>query len=339
VAARASPVLTAAVLLGLVAALGAGAWVLMIRMPGTSGAVPVRALSAAEEETRRRLEADVHHLAVAIGERSVWSPAGLRDAADHIERTFRGLGYAVESQSWESHGQTVRNIEATLPGSSRPDEIVLVGGHYDSVAGTVGANDNATGAAAVLEIARRQAGRPRSRTLRLVAFVNEEPPHFNVGEMGSQYYARAAAERGDRIVAMLSLETLGYYSDAPGSQHYPFPFGFLYPNRGDFIGFVGNVASRQLVRRAVGTFRSVADIPSEGVAAPGFIPGVYWSDHGSFWPYGYPAIMITDTAPFRYPYYHTTEDLPQHIDFARLARVVTGVSGVVEALADEATAP
>jgi len=338
VATRASPVLTAAVLMGLAAALGAGGWALMIRMPGASGVGPLRPLSPAEEETRRRLEADVHHLAVTIGERSVWNPAGLRAAADHIEQTFRGLGYAVESQSWESHGQAVRNIEATLTGSLRPGEIVLAGGHYDSVIGTVGANDNATGAAAVLEIARQQAGRQRSRTLRLVAFVNEEPPHFNAGEMGSQYYARAAARRGDRIVAMLSLETLGYYSDVPGSQRYPFPFSLLYPDRANFIGFVGNVASRQLVRRAIGTFRSVADIPSEGVAAPGFIPGVSWSDHGSFWPHGYPAIMVTDTALFRYPHYHTPEDLPQHIDFARLARVVTGISRVVEALADEAPA-
>lgn len=327
--------LTAALILGLACLVAVAAWALMIRMPGNSYRGPFTPLTTSEEQSRARLESDVRQLAVEIGERNVWHPRGLRAAAEYLEQTFHRLGYAVESQAYDSHGQSVRNIEATLTGRARPDEIVLVGGHYDSVLGTVGANDNATGAAAVLELARLLAGRPQGRTLRLVAFVNEEPPHFNVGEMGSQFYARAAAQRGDRIVTMLSLETLGYYSDQPGSQQYPFPFGLLYPNRGNFIAFVGNLASRKLVRRALGAFRDTTQFPSEGVAAPAFVPGVGWSDHGSFWPYGYPAIMVTDTALYRYPYYHTAEDQPEHIDFVRLARAVTGIARVVEALANE----
>lgn len=311
------------------------AWLVMIRMPGASYAGPFKPLTTAEDASRRRLEADVRHLAVTIGERHVWNPPGLRAAADYIESTLRGLGYAIGIQEWRSHGIDVRNIEASLPGRDRPGEIVLVGGHYDSVMGTTGANDNATGAAAVLEIARALAAAPRARTVRLVAFVNEEPPHFNVGEMGSQLYARDAARRGDAIVAMLSLETLGYYSDEPGSQSYPFPFNLFYPDRGNFVAFVGNIGSRGLVRRALGAFRGAVQFPSEGVAAPASVPGVSWSDHGSFWAHGYPALMVTDTAPYRYPHYHSPADTPEHIDFARLARVVGGLTQVVETLADD----
>jgi hypothetical protein len=326
-------VVTALVILGLLGLLLGGAWLAMIRMPGASHAGPLAPLTPEQEQMRQRLEADVRHLAVEIGERNVWRAEGLRAAAEHIERTFRSLGYAVESQAYRSHGEVVRNVEATLRGTARAGEIVLVGGHYDSVLGTVGANDNGTGVAAVLELARALAGRPQPRTLRFVAFVNEEPPHFNVDEMGSQFYAREAALRGDRITAMLSLETLGCYSDEPGSQQYPFPFSLFYPDRGDFVAFVGNLDSRALVHRAIGAFRAAAAFPSQGVAAPEFVPGVSWSDHGSFWPFGYPAIMITDTALYRYPHYHTPDDLPEHVDFARLARVVAGIRGVVEALA------
>ncbi len=310
-------------------------WALIIRMPGRSYTGRFEALSAEEQVTLRRLEKDVRKLAEEIGERNVGQPAALEAAAQYIEQVFESLGFDVVSQRYESFGHTVRNIEASRKGANRPDEIVLIGGHYDSVLGTVGANDNATGAAAVLELARLLAGERLARTLRLVAFVNEEPPHFNLGEMGSQHYARAAAARGDRIVAMLSLETIGYYPDAPGSQRYPFPFNLFYPSTGNFIGFIGNIASGRLVRRCLDVFRRTTRFPSEGAAAPAWVPGVSWSDHGSFWPYGTPAIMVTDTALYRYPYYHTPEDKPEHVQYARMARVVTGLAQVTRALAEE----
>jgi len=318
------------------AALGIGLWLLMIRMPGSSytGAFEP---SGAERESARRLERDVRTLAREIGERSVWNPSGLAAAAAHIEQVLAGLGYTLESHSYESHGQTVRNIEATRSGTSHPGEIILVGAHYDSLVGTVGANDNASGVAAVLETARLLAGQRFSRTLRFVAFVNEEPPHFNVGDTGSHHYAKSAARRGDNIVAMFSLETIGYYSEEPGSQRYPFPLSLFYPNRGNFIAFVGNITSRRLVHRSLEVFRETTQFPSEGVASPEWIPGVSWSDHASFWPYGYPAIMVTDTAPYRYPYYHTAGDQPEHIDYARTARVVAGIAGVVSELAAKNT--
>jgi hypothetical protein len=152
--------------------------------------------------------------------------------------------------------------------------------------------------------------------------------------MGSWVYAKACRARGDNIVAMLSLETLAYYSTAPDSQHYPPPLGLAYPSTGDFVGFVGNVSSRSLVRRAIGTFRQSASFPSEGAALPEGVPGIGWSDHWAFWQEGYKAIMVTDTAPYRNPNYHLPGDTPDTLNFDNLARVTAGIEAVITQLAD-----
>jgi hypothetical protein len=323
---------TLLVLLAVAVACGA-AWSLMIRMPERSHAGPLPPLSAAEEGSRARLEAHVVRLAGHIGERNFRRPAALDSAAAYVTSSLEALGYEVRPVAYSVGGQPFRNLEATLPGRARAKEIVVVGGHYDSVVGTPGADDNASGTAAVLELARLLRDDTPERTVRFVAFVNEEPPFFETEQMGSRVYAREAARRGDRIVAMLSLETIGYYTPRPGSQQYPPPLSALYPDRGDFVGFVGNVASRALVRRCVGAFRRHARFPSQGVAAPAWIPGVYWSDHASFWREGYPAVMITDTAPFRNPAYHSASDTPDRVDYPAMARVVHGVAAVVRELA------
>ena len=220
----------------------------------------------------------------------------------------------------------------------------MIGAHYDSVFGSPGANDNGSGAAAVLALAQRFAAReteqssPRwtpNKTLRFVAFVNEEPPYFLSGEMGSLVYARRCKERGDKISAMISLETIGYFSDAPHSQTYPSPgLGVFYPKVGNFIGFVSNVQSRALLRRVIALFRKHAKIPSQGASLPAFIAGVSWSDQWSFWQEGYPAIMVTDTAPFRYPYYHSSNDTPDKLEYDRFALVVSGMEKVIEKLSN-----
>ena len=197
------------------------------------------------------------------------------------------------------------------------------------------ANDNGTGVAALLVLARRLKGSSLKRTVRFVAFANEEPPHFQTDAMGSLVYARACKTAGDNVVAMLSLETMGYFSDDAGSQAYPFPLSVFYPDVGNFIGFVGDLSSRALVHEVIGLFRRGVDFPSEGAALPASIPGVGWSDHWSFWQVGFPAVMITDTAPFRYPHYHTPEDTPDKVDFARLAHVVVGLDGVIVKLANK----
>ena len=152
--------------------------------------------------------------------------------------------------------------------------------------------------------------------------------------MGSRVYASRSRRLDENIVGMLSLETMGYYSEVPDSQRYPFPFGFFYPQTANFIGFVGNIGSRRLVRLCLAAFRRATQFPSEGTAAPAWVTGIGWSDHWSFWREGYRAIMITDTAFFRYDYYHTRADTPEKLDYERLARVTNGLAQVIAELAD-----
>ena len=305
----------------------------MIFMPGKSWSEPVPSLSTEEQLIHDNLRRHVRMLAEQIGERNVWQAEALLAAATYIRNTLEELGYQVHIQSFESEGQTVQNIEVELPGATAPQEIAIVGAHYDSVPDGPGANDNASGIAALLEIARLLAGKTHARTLRLVAFVNEEQPFSNSEQMGSRVYAERSRQRGEQIKAMVSLETIGFYTDQAASQHYPFPFSYFYPDTGNFIGFVGNLSSWGLVRQAVGVFRESTAFPSEGVAAPGWIRGVGWSDHASFWQAGYPAIMITDTAFFRYQHYHRETDTPEKLDYQSLARVTRGLVDVAAGLA------
>jgi peptidase M28-like protein len=321
-----------------VAAILALLWWFGMRMPGKniSKAAP---LSPDEVKLREELRADVQKLAGEIGERNMWRYAQLNAAADFIEDSFLRAGLHPRRDSYELHGQACHNIEVEIPRSqgaavsSPPPPIILIGAHYDSVFGSPGANDNGSGVAAMLALARCFVERKTEHTLRFVAFVNEEPPYFLSGEMGSLVYAGRCKARGDKIAAMISLETIGYFSDAPNSQTYPSPgLGIFYPKVGNFIGFVANVHSRALLRRVVALFRRHAKIPSEAAALPAFIPGVSWSDQWSFWKHGYPGIMVTDTAPFRYPYYHSANDTPDKLDYDRLTLVVSGMEKVIEDL-------
>jgi hypothetical protein len=306
-------------------------WWFGMRMPGKniSTAAP---LSADEIALRAELVVDVQALAGDIGERNMRRYPQLNAAADFIENSFSRAGLRSRRDTYELSGRACHNIEAEIRGV-RP-QIVVIGAHYDSVFGSPGANDNGSGVAAMLALARRFAGKPIGQTLRFVAFVNEEPPYFQTEEMGSFVYARGCKARGDQISAMISLETIGYFSDAPHSQTYPsLGIGAFYPNTGNFIGFVGNVRSRVLLRRALSLFRQEAKLPSEGAALPSFISGVGWSDQWAFWQHGYPGIMITDTAPFRYPHYHAATDTPDKLDYDRFALVVSGVEKTIAELA------
>ncbi len=280
-----------------------------------------------------RLRAHVHHLAGQIGERNVFHPQTLRAAGDYLRAQWASQGYQVLSQSYETYGVRCENLEVTLPGASRPQQIIVVGAHYDSVSGSPGANDNASGVAALLELSRALAQAQPARTIRFVAFVNEESPFFARGEMGSKVYARAAHGRGDDIRLMVSLEMLGYYSDAPHSQRYPPLIGFFYPDRANFIGFVSNFASRRPLREWVKAFRSHSDFPAESLATFEFVPGVAWSDHLSFWREGYAALMVTDTAFYRYAHYHSHQDTPDQLNYPAMARVVMGLQGALTTIA------
>lgn len=311
-----------AMLLSLVLAI---LWFLMIWMPGKSYSGQLPTLSAEAGLMQLQLQQDIE--ALASTPRS--NPATLEAAAQYIEQRFGEAGVTSQRQTYAVGEAEYSNLIAEIPGRERPDQVIVVGAHYDSAYTAPGANDNASGVAALFALAAHfgsnQTEFQPARTLRLVAFANEEPPFFQTENMGSLVYAKQAKANGDDILAMLSLETLGYYSDEPGSQKYPAPLNWLYPSTGNFIAFIGDVGSRKLVRTSIHDFRDRVQFPSQGAALPGSIPGIGWSDHWSFWQVGYPAVMVTDTATYRDPNYHTDNDLPESIDGERLARVVAGV--------------
>lgn len=280
-----------------------------------------------------------HHLAVlceGIGPRSILDSEALEQAGDYIEETLAGLGYDVQEQEYAWMGRTFRNLVVRLPGQTRPGEVVVVGAHYDTVPGTPGADDNGSGVAALLELARQCREMRLDRTLHLVAFTLEEPPAFFTPWQGSRVYARSLYQNRERVVAMLSLEMLGYYSDRPRSQRFPlFPMRWMYPNTGNFIGVVGNLRSRDLVRRVREAFVRGSPLPVETLSTSPLLPGVSLSDHASFWRYGYPAVMVTDTAFYRNPHYHKPSDRPEALDLVRLAQCVQGLARVVAELGRE----
>jgi Zn-dependent M28 family amino/carboxypeptidase len=283
---------------------------------------------------RDNLQHHVEQLAGEIGERNVFRPEALHATADYITGIWRAMGYAVVDQCYETRGVNCANLEVIREGRKRPGQMLVIGAHYDTVPGSPGADDNASGIAALLEISRQFLAIETDRTVRFVAFVNEEAPFFYSSDMGSVVYARAARRRGDDIRLMMSLEMLGYFDDASGSQHYPPLFRYFYPDRGNFIGFVSNLRSRRMLHKTVRAFRAHSDFPAEHVATFSYIPGVALSDHLSFWREGYRALMVTDTAFYRYAYYHTHLDTPNRIDYASMARVTAGLSGAIATVAN-----
>jgi Zn-dependent M28 family amino/carboxypeptidase len=309
----------------------------MIRMPKDTFQGVLPPLTEQQQTLKEELRTYVQDLAGTIGERNLFHPRQLVAAADYIRAALGHSGYQVKQHSYHVSGHACENLDVEIPGKDHPDRIVLIGAHYDSVRGSPGANDNATGVAAMLALARAFAKKRLSCTLRFAAFTNEEPPLFQTRHMGSRVYARQSHERGENIVLMLSLEAIGFYSKDPGSQSYPFPFSFFYPSTANFIAFVSNVENARWVKQLLTAFRRHAEFPSEGGALWQWIPGVAWSDHWSFWSEGYPAVMITDTAPNRYPYYHTEADTPDKVDCSRMARVVSGLERVIADVGNSAT--
>jgi hypothetical protein len=310
------------------------AWWGMIRMPGKSFAGEPQPLTADEIAIREEMRGHVQKLAGEIGPRGLHRFHALQAAADYIAGAFVAAGFQPRREAYDVQGRACENIDVELKGT-KSEEILVIGAHYDTVPGSPGANDNTSGVAATLALARRFADKPCARTVRFVAFVNEEPGHFQTQQMGSWVYANSCKERSERIAGMISLETIAYFSDEPGSQKYPVPLlDKIYPGTGNFIAFVGNVSSGALVRETVGSFRRHAQVPSEGTALPSNIPGIGWSDHWAFWQHGYAALMVTDTAPFRYPYYHSVEDTPDKLDYDTMTRVVSALEKVIRDLAD-----
>jgi len=320
-----------------VVALGYGVLRYMTGVPGVSHRGPLPPLT--DEEAALAAALGRHVATIAAREHNVAHYHELENVARYIETTLESLGYWAGRQVFTVSGRQVRNIYATLepPLGTRDPETIVVGAHYDSVVGSPGANDNATGAAAVLELARLIADLQGKspRRIHLVLFVNEEPPYFKTEDMGSLHYARMLADRKERVVAMYSLETLGHYASEPGSQRYPFPSGLVFADRADFVAFIGLLNARPLLHRTVRSFRTHTAFPTIGGVGPSFVPGLDWSDHWAFARHGFPAVMVTDTALFRYAHYHLPSDTPDKVDFNKLARVTKGIERVIRELAVE----
>ena len=301
------------------------AWLLTIWMPSASfSGIPPK-FTPAEESLKVALTQTLQTLQ-SIGPRNDRNPGSLAKTIAFLAPTF------PEVQSYRINEKQYENRIAEIKGSEHPEQIILVSAHYDTVPGSPGADDDGTGIAAITELVKRFGQTKPARTLRFVAFTNEEQPFAGTDTMGSRVYAKQVADRKEQILAMFSLEMLGYYSDRPNSQQYPVPVNGVYPNQGNFIGFISNLKSRELLKTSLLVFRQTATVPSEGIALPEAIGAIGRSDHASFWKYGYPAIMVTDTANFRTPHYHTPQDTVETLDLDRLTRVVLGLEQVIAGL-------
>jgi Zn-dependent M28 family amino/carboxypeptidase len=275
----------------------------------------------------------VKYLSETIGSRSFSEPAKIALARDYIADVLRLHGLKPVLQDFTLENTTFSNIIITIDGQIVPEEIIVIGAHYDTVLGTPGADDNASATAMLLEITRIMADSKPDRTLKLVFFVLEEPPVFGTKNMGSRIFARRAREKNMDIRAMISLEMVGYFNDRKGKQGFPLPLmSLFYSNTPDFIGVVGNLKSKALVKQVKKGLKAGCSVPVETLIAPSVVPGISLSDHASFWKEGYPAVMITDSAFYRNPNYHRSTDTKDTLNYQTMAELLKGVIHVARDL-------
>lgn len=285
------------------------------------------------QASAQRLRSDVTTIVEGFGPRGHLQPEALDRVADHIAHELELAGAGVQRQVYEGlDGLQYQNVIARFGPTTGP--VVIVGAHYDAADGLPGADDNASGTAGLLELARLLGRSEWDTAIELVAYSTEEPPHFRTQWMGSAVHADAIAASQREVVAMLSLEMIGRFSDEPRSQTFPAPgMGLLYPTKGNFIALVGKTGQGGVIRRAKRAFRHATDLPVRSITAPTSVPGIDFSDHLNYWAYDMDALMVTDTAFFRNFDYHTQQDTVDRLDFDRMAKVVDGVYGIVAALA------
>jgi Zn-dependent M28 family amino/carboxypeptidase len=290
-------------------------------------------MRTAHGSLEKDLYRDIHYLAGHIGERHTRRVTQLRRAQQFIEDALSSAGLSIHRQTYQVVGQPCSNVIGEIRPRATEKEIVVFGAHYDSVPGSPGANDNASGVAALLSLARLLNGRELGRTVRLVAFVNEERPYLRTPRMGSYVYASECRQRAEPIVAMMSLETVGYYPALDPPAEDPAIGRLLRPFQGNFLAVVGDLRSRRLVHRISTILQDDALFPVRRFCLPRWLPGVKSSDHWAFWKHGYPACMLTDTAPLRYPFYHRAGDTPDRLSYRALSEVVAGLEQVALQLA------
>lgn len=299
--------------------------------------------------TEQRLWNDVHTLTTEFPNRNATDRDQLARAGGWIANQFVAMDLQVDLAPTPALPLSDRspdlNIIAELPGTTRPDEIIVIGAHYDTEVNTPGADDNASGVAVMLELARRFANNPQQRTIRFIAFTNEENSNSadaagrgQSNGMGSLTTALSSKMKGENIIAMMSLEMLGYFSDEPNSQTYPFPaemgeqLGMTLPTTGNFVGIVGRTADTPLITQIAQAMSEANTIPVVAAPIPPMITAIYRSDHANYWMQGYPAVMITDTSEYRNPHYHTPRDTIETLDFGRMAACVEAVEGAVRSV-------
>jgi len=282
-----------------------------------------------------QLYTHVEHLSVTIGSRSIYEYDKIEDTKRYIVSCLKTFGYIPTLQNYDYEGKTFSNIIVSIPGVKYPDETVIIGAHYDTVYGTPGADDNASAVAVLLEVCRALKSISPGRTLKLIFFFLEEPPVFRTEHMGSYVYAKEAKARNENIKAMICLEMVGYYSDKKDGQTFPLPLmNMMFSTTPNFIAVVGNLKSRNLVDKVKNSLLKVSPIPVETLTSVSFVPGVDLSDHRSFWKMGYPAVMITDTAFYRNPNYHTENDTIDTLDFNTMADLLKGLLQAAKDLTD-----
>jgi len=278
-------------------------------------------------DTSEYLHQVVTVLAREIGVRSYLDRERLARTADYISGQLASFGYAVDRQTFYYRGHPYDNLIAEIHGTSMEDRILIIGAHYDTVRTTPGADDNASGVAGLLGLARQLSGIRSETTIRLVFFCLEEPPTFRTKNMGSYHYARSLKEKNDPVEGMICLEMIGYFCDREGCQLYPVPFMNLkFPRVGNYISMVGNLHSRRFTHEVADNFRKHTDIPVITLNAPAVVIGIDFSDHWSFGKFGYKALMVTDTAFYRNPHYHAPSDTPETLDYERMEKIVKGLA-------------
>lgn len=332
---RSFTALAIAVPLALIGTLGAVAFYLLHCVGSWNG-------PAFETEARfdlagiqRQIEADARHMVVDIGPRNYIAYAALAECERWVRERWESQGYAVREQRFQVKGKEYANLEVELPGKRSPQEIVLISAQYDTLPDSPGANNNASGMAALLALSELVRGSAFDRTLRMVAFVNEEDPFFGTDDMGSYKYAERSRRRGEDIREMVSLDAIGIFKHEHGSQTLPFPFELIYGDVGDYLGFFGDLRGRSLVIETTRGFKKGTRLPIHAVVLPplgAWTERVAWSDHSSFWKFGYHGIMVTDTGAYRAPSHTTKDDTLDKLDFPALARISIGMYGAVAEL-------
>lgn len=312
-------------------------------LAGLVGCVGSVAPEGAGDSLPVRLERDVRALSEGFGPRNAMDRNNLNASGEWVIERLEAMGYSTRREDVPVREGSAFNVVAERTGTTNPDEIVVIGAHYDTEIETPGADDNASGVAVMLELAQRfapSADRQPGRTLRFIAFTNEEGSNSYGSIMGSRVSAELSRERGERVVAMLSLEMLGYFSDEPGSQSYPFPTdspltqGLNLPDAGNFVAVVGRLGDKELVDRLGSAMVGAGSIPVTPVALPPVVRDIWRSDNGNYWRSGYPAVMVTDTSNFRNPHYHKATDTAETLDFERMAGVVEALDAGIRALAE-----